>query len=133
MSLSCVLLVEADVLVRNPLAEYLRDCGYRVLEAASAGEARRLLAAGPHPVDAVLADADAPGAFALARWTRDGFPAIRLVMAGSPATAAEKAGDLCADGPLLAKPYDPQLVIDRIRRLLAARDRRPRNGPSGEG
>lgn len=123
MSLSCILLVESDVLVRNPLAEYLRDCGFRVLEAAGAGEARRLLAEGAQPVDVVLADADAPGAFALARWIREGFPAIRLVMAGSPAIAAEKAGELCEDGPLLAKPYDPQIVLDRIRRLLAARDR----------
>lgn len=123
MALSCVLLVESDVLVRSPLAEYLRECGFRVLEAAGAGEARRLLTDGSHPVDVVLADARAPGAFALARWIRQGFPTVKLVMAGSAAVAAEKAGALCDDGPLLAKPYDPQLVLDRIRRLLAARDR----------
>ncbi|HMA13863.1 MAG: response regulator transcription factor [Bacteroidota bacterium] len=123
MAVSCILLVEADVLVRNPLAEYLRDCGFRVLEASGAGEARRLLTEGTQTVDVVLADADAPGAFALARWIRESFPSLKLVMAGSPATAAEEAGALCDDGPLLAKPYDPQIVLDRIRRLLAARDR----------
>lgn len=123
MAISCILLVEADVLVRNPLAEYLRDCGFRVLEASGAGEARRLLAEGTQPVDVVLADADAPGAFALARWIRESYPSLKLVMAGSPAIAAEKAGTLCDDGPLLAKPYDTQIVLDRIRRLLAARDR----------
>jgi DNA-binding response OmpR family regulator len=122
MALSCILIVEGDVLVRSPLAEFLRDCGFRVLEAAGAGEARRLLAEGAQSIDAVLADADAPGAFALARWIRSGFPAIRLIMAGSPATAAAKAGELCEDGPLLAKPYDHQLVLDHIRRLLATRD-----------
>ena len=28
-----VLLAEGDVLVRMPIAEYLRDCGYKVVEA----------------------------------------------------------------------------------------------------
>ena len=37
---ACILILEADVLVRQPLAAYLRECGYRVLEAASADEAR---------------------------------------------------------------------------------------------
>ena len=39
----CILIVEQDVLVRTPLAEYLRECGYLVLEASSAGEANRTL------------------------------------------------------------------------------------------
>jgi hypothetical protein len=28
MSDPCILIVEQDLLVRNPLAEYLRECGY---------------------------------------------------------------------------------------------------------
>ena len=28
----CILIVERDLLVRTPLAEYLRECGYLVLE-----------------------------------------------------------------------------------------------------
>jgi CheY-like chemotaxis protein len=35
-----VLLVEDELLLRWPPAEYLRDTGYRVIEAASAKEAR---------------------------------------------------------------------------------------------
>jgi DNA-binding response OmpR family regulator len=35
-----ILVVERDILVRQPLAQYLRDCGYRVLEAVNAVEAR---------------------------------------------------------------------------------------------
>lgn len=124
MTQSRILIVESDVLVRSPLAEYLRECGYRVLEAATPAEARQLLEKGPHPVDAVLADADASGdAFGLAAWIREVFPQVKVVMAGSPAKAAEKAGELCDEGPHLTKPYDPQIVLERIRRSLAARDR----------
>ena len=39
----CILLVECDIVVRSPLAEYLRECGYRVLEAVNTIEARELL------------------------------------------------------------------------------------------
>ena len=38
-----VLVVESEVLVRHALAEYLRHCGYRVIEAASTQEAMTLL------------------------------------------------------------------------------------------
>jgi DNA-binding response OmpR family regulator len=43
MSDPCILIVEQDLLVRTLLAEYLRECGYRVLEASNAGDARTLL------------------------------------------------------------------------------------------
>lgn len=44
-------------------------------------------------------------------------------LVGSPVRAAEAAADLCDDGPMVEKPYEPQIVVDRIRRLLAARPR----------
>ena len=53
----CILLVERDVIVRTPLAEYLRECGYRVLEAVTAAEARTLLAAA-NDITLVLAEGD---------------------------------------------------------------------------
>ena len=34
-----VLVIDGDALVRIPICQYLRDCGYRVLEAANADEA----------------------------------------------------------------------------------------------
>jgi CheY-like chemotaxis protein len=38
-----ILVVEDDVLIRMPIAQYLRDCGYRVIEAVSADEAMTVL------------------------------------------------------------------------------------------
>ena len=34
-----VLVLDGDVLVRMPVVQFLRDCGYRVVEAASTDEA----------------------------------------------------------------------------------------------
>ena len=52
-----ILVVENDVLIRMPLAEYLRECGYRVFEAADVAEAKAVLNADT-PVDLVFADAN---------------------------------------------------------------------------
>jgi DNA-binding response OmpR family regulator len=125
-----ILIVEADLLIRSPLAEYLRECGYRVLEASDAAEARQLLKDGSNPVNIVLADADASpeSGFALAVWIRSNCPGVRVALAGSVAAAVEKGADLCHDGPALSKPYHHQFVRDHIRRLLATRDRNEARG-----
>jgi hypothetical protein len=44
-----------------------------------------------------------------------------VLLAGSISRAAEMAGEVCEDGPQLAKPFEPQAVVDRIKRLKAAR------------
>ncbi len=124
--LPAILVVDADVLVRHVLAEYLRECGYRVIEAASGDEALSLLSTGEVNVDVVLADAQAPGkmaGFTLARWLRETYPHIDVALAGAPAQAAKEAASLCEEGPHLARPYEPENVVDHIKRLRAARDR----------
>jgi DNA-binding response OmpR family regulator len=64
----CILIVEQDLLVRTPLAEYLRECGYRVLEASNAGDARTLLEDGSRRIDIVLAHRSSPGSQAASLW-----------------------------------------------------------------
>jgi DNA-binding NtrC family response regulator len=120
----CILLVECDIIVRNPLAEYLRSCGYRVLEAVNAAEARELLGAADDII-LVLADGDVPeaGGFALQAWICKNYPDIEVILAGSITRAVEKAGDICKAGPAVSRPYHHQSVLDTIRRLLAARQR----------
>jgi CheY-like chemotaxis protein len=121
-----VLVVDAEVLVRMTISAYLRDCGYRVVEAASAEEALTVLRQSEIRVDALLSDVGLPGpmdGFGLARWIRDHREGLNVILAGTPARAAERAADLCDEGPDLARPYEPQVVVDRIRRLLAERDR----------
>ena len=120
----CILVVEGDVLIRQPICAYLRECGYLVLEAASTDEASLILNKGKAIVDIILADVNAPGSingFALAVWLRTNRPAIKVLLAGSVATATAEAADLCEDGPRLTRPYDRQILLDRIKRSLAAR------------
>jgi CheY-like chemotaxis protein len=119
-----ILVVEDEVLVRMVIAQYLRDCGYRVIEAASADEAIIVLKQSELRVDAVLSDVEMPGSmdgFGLARWVRQNREGLEVILVGSPARAADAAADLCESGPALAKPYEPQAVVDQIRRLLAQR------------
>lgn len=121
-----VLLVEEDVLIRMPLAAYLRDCGYKVVEAVSSTEALMVLQQPDVTVDALFADAQLTGGmdgFGLAQWMRLNRPQSQIVLAGTPARAVAEAGRLCEEGPMLAKPYEPQIVENRIRQLLAARQR----------
>ena len=125
MSGPCLLLVDAEELVRTPLAHYLRECGYRVLEAINSDEAQRLLSKRSQTIDIVLADIQTLGGsgFAFAAWARENKPGIKVLLAGTIAAAARTAGDLCDEEQPIRKPYDHQLVLDRIRRLLAERDR----------
>lgn len=120
-----VLVVDDEVLVRMVIAAYLRDCGYRVIEAASAVEARLVIEhdeeAAVNVVLCGVAMSGDDGGFTLVRWIRGRRPGCEVMLAGTPARAAQAAGDICEQGPALNKPYEPQLVLDRIRRLLARR------------
>jgi DNA-binding response OmpR family regulator len=58
--------------------------------------------------------------FGLAQWVRENHPGIDVILTSGMARAAEKAGDLCDDGPL-EKPYHPQEVVRRINLLLERR------------
>lgn len=121
-----VLVVEDDVLIRLVIAAYLRDCGLRVIEAVSAEEAVAVLSHPEHAVDVVFTDIEMGGemdGFALAQWIRRERPGVEVVLAGTPARAADAASQLCEQGPALAKPYDAKLVLERIRRMLAMRQR----------
>jgi DNA-binding response OmpR family regulator len=121
---STVLLVEGDVLIRMPIAEYLRECGYRVMEAANVDEASAVLDAAELQIDVIFVSVDTGGSiggFELARLARKKRPRIRTVLAGTPKRAANAAGDLCEEGPHLTKPYHPQVIERQIRSLLATR------------
>jgi DNA-binding NtrC family response regulator len=121
----CILLVESDVLVRHALAEYLRECGYKVAEALNAAEARQFLAESETDVDIVIADVTqtADNGFVLASWLRETKPDIQVVLAGTVKKTVERAGEICEEGPAITKPYSHQFVLDHIRQLLAARQR----------
>ncbi|MEI9987778.1 MAG: response regulator [Aliidongia sp.] len=112
-------------MVRHPLSEYLRECGYEVIEAASSNEAQRISYRRRETGRRRLCRCAGPDndGFTFAAWIRENRPEVKVILAGTLAKTVAKAGELCGDGPALTKPYDHQLVLDRIRRLLATKDR----------
>jgi DNA-binding NtrC family response regulator len=105
------------------ISEYLRDCGYRVIEAADADEALIILQNGQITVDIVFSDIEMPGSmdgFGLSQWIRSNRPGLDVILTGSVPRAVNAAKELCDESPL-PKPYESHQVSDRIRRLIAAR------------
>jgi DNA-binding response OmpR family regulator len=81
-----ILIVDGDVLVRHAIADYLRDCGYIVIEAASTDEAKIVLNDANLGLDAVLADAETTGsinAFQLRTWAAEHRRNVQIVLAGT--------------------------------------------------
>lgn len=114
-----ILFVEPDVLVRHPLAEYLRECGYKVAEALDATEAKTLFGHEQLPIDIVLARGVA--GLELSAWLRAHHPEVEIVLAGSIERVTAKAGELCENGPAENLPYEHQFVLESIRQKMAAR------------
>ncbi|MCW5734467.1 MAG: response regulator [Enhydrobacter sp.] len=103
------------------VAGYLRECGYQVVEADGAAEAKRVLQSGPAPQLAFidLDVSDETDGFGLARWIRAERPGVKVLLTSSVRRTAQMAGDLCEEGPLISKPYDHRDLESQIRRLLA--------------
>jgi CheY-like chemotaxis protein len=107
-------------MVRHAVSQYLRHCGYQVIEATSAEEAITVMSSADITVDVVLSAVElgeGMNGFALAQWVRNHKADIDVILAGTPEKAAREAGDLCEEGPHLTKPYEPSQVVDWIRKL----------------
>ena len=116
-----ILVIDDEVLVRVVIAEYLRECGYRVLEAGIPQDAVTILNS-QLKVDIVFTDLELPGhssGLELARWVRKRHPDMRVILTSGLYSSAELAGELCEAGPPIVKPYESDAVVQRIRGLTA--------------
>jgi response regulator RpfG family c-di-GMP phosphodiesterase len=119
-----VLIVDGDVLSRHAIADYLRHCGYSVVEAAKIEEAFVALGEATLSIDVILCEVTTVGSkscFELANWVRANRPELEVKLAGGLDVAAQTAAELCDSGPNLARPYEPKAVVDYIKRLRASR------------
>ena len=124
---SAVLVVDPDILVRMTITDYLRDCGYEVFDGITAEDAVTLLGS-RQKIDVVFAEVQLSGGtdgFAVAQWVREKHPDIDVILTSGITRAAEKARDLCDEGPL-EKPYRPQEVVRRINIFLERRRTAPK-------
>ena len=112
-----VLVVEDEFLVREMIAEELREAGFGVLEAADGETASTLLMA-DQPIDVLFTDIRLPGKLdgweiaRLARTQRSMLPVI-YATGYTVDRSAEVAGAI-----FLSKPYEPSQVVRMIRQLL---------------
>jgi CheY-like chemotaxis protein len=116
---STILVVEDEILVRLAVCDYLRECGYRVLEAASGEDAQAVFRSG-EPVEILFSDIDlgrGMNGFALATWVRQTYPGVRILLTSGVTRMAQEASQLC-DGPFIDKPYSHHTLADHIKRLL---------------
>jgi CheY-like chemotaxis protein len=118
-----ILIIEPDILVRMVIAEYLRGCGYKVIEGAAGEDFFTVLQAGTQ-IGIVFSEVRLSGridGFTLAKQIREAYPAVDVILTTGVAQAADKAGDLCEETPL-KKPYHPSEVMRRIN-ILRERQR----------
>lgn len=122
-----ILVVDDEVLIRMPIAEYLRDCGYRVIEAANGDEAIAVLTATDCKIDLILSDVQMPGTvdgFALARWVRQHLPDIEIILTSGYAGAAQQSKELCIEKNFVPKLFEFERLLHHIKQSLARRARK---------
>lgn len=125
-----VIIADGEFVIRSALAEYLRYCGYTVILASSSDEVIAIMQDSATEVSVILSDARLDGivnAFELRIWVKERHPEVQIILAGNVEKAARAAGVLCDEGPYLSRPYDPQIVVVRIKGLLAGSQTRDRN------
>lgn len=123
-SAAFILVVDGDILSRHVIADYLRHCGYAVVEAATTDEAMAALGEASLSIDVILCDISALGSrsgFELATWVRTNRPELEVKLASGIETVAQTAAELCENGPHLKRPYEPLAVKDYINQLRASR------------
>jgi CheY-like chemotaxis protein len=117
-----VLVVEDEQMVRLPIVEYLRDCGYHVVEAGDAHEAIAATDAGTS-VSVVFTDVRMPGkvdGLGLAEWFRSHHPEVPVLLTSGYSGAASLASGSVAGEDFIKKPYSQKQVEQRIAALLHA-------------
>ncbi len=118
-----VLVVEDDRDVREVALAVLEGAGYRVLEAASGEEARRLLLAHPDlRIDALFTDVVMPGqldGIDLAHAARQQRPELRVLFTTGFADLVHHDRDSqLREAMVLRKPYRPAELRQAIGALL---------------
>ncbi len=119
-----VLVVVHEPIMRAVIADYLRDCEYKVIETMNADEALVVLRQSNMLIDVFFGDTEISGsisATALAQWVQTHRPEIRIILTRTVSEAAQAAGDLCERGPTMSRPYAPETMVEKIKKLLSNR------------
>ncbi|GLH47800.1 ATP-binding protein [Pseudomonas lactis] len=119
-----ILVVEDNEGVRLTVVELLQQSGYTVLTAEDGDRAMQVLQRGVSP-DLIFTDVVMPGRVKstdLATWARAQNPPVPVLFtSGHTRDILSSNHLLSADIHLLSKPYSPDALTQRVRRVLSAR------------
>lgn len=110
-SLSSILIVEDEGLVRMMAVDMLEDAGFTVVEAASADEAWEILES-RDDISVLFTDIEIPGSmngFALAGRVAERWPHVRLVLTSG--RCRPSPGAVPDHGKFVPKPYQVDHVL----------------------
>src|SRR5262249_18741524 len=116
-----VLLVEDELGVRQLARQILRQYGYRVLVAADAQAAIRLVQQERKPIHLLLTDVIMPlmSGRELVEQLKPTLPDLRVIyMSGYTDDVLAYRGDLGADINFLQKPFAPEALTKKVREVL---------------
>src|SRR5579872_497828 len=92
-----VLVVDDEPAIRAVLCEYLRDCGFQPLSAATGDEAVQVIQR-EATIDLVFSDVRMPGeidGYGLARWIMENRPQLPVLLITGDLGKANAAAELC--------------------------------------
>jgi DNA-binding NtrC family response regulator len=116
-----VLIVEDEPNILMILATYLSGEGYRVLQAENAEQAFEILATKPH-LDLMITDYRLPGGISgvmIAEPAVKLRPELKVIfISGYPQEIAESGSPIAQRAPILAKPFDLDVLRELIQNQL---------------
>jgi two-component system, cell cycle sensor histidine kinase and response regulator CckA len=115
-----ILLVEDEEQVRNLVRETLWREGYKVLDAPSAAEARRIAGAHKGPIHLLIADVVMPkeGGRELAATLAGRRPAMKVLFMSGYTDQTVNSGLLTGDSGFIQKPFTPTALSSKVREIL---------------
>ena len=119
-----ILIADGDIISRHVISDYLRRCGYSVVEAAGLEETYVALNEPTLVIDILLFDVASLGlqpGTDLSEWIGTHRPELEVKLVGGAGVAAQIAAELCKSGPHLKKPYEAEIIISYINSLRAKR------------
>ena len=126
-----ILVVEDNDLVRDMTSEVLKQYGYKVIEAPGGEKALKVIQEYPGKIDLLLTDVVMPdlNGRELADQILTLKPGIRvLYMSGYTDNAIVQYGILNPGLAFIEKPFSPELLAEKLRRVLRV-DPPPKNTP----
>ena len=116
----CVLLVEDEVLIREIMAESLRDAGHEVIDVEDGVAAMAVIHTLSEPLSILVTDFHMPGDIdgaQVAALVRTVFPALPVVIASGRPEALQSSWQRDHGYMLMKKPYRPSELVALVRSL----------------